>query len=109
MITHLINRPATLHRHTAGPRDEMLDVTSTYVDEPIMVELQQADTSEQRDGRTVVVSGWLALFRPDETLTALDQLSVDGARYAFDGEPWLVRHPRTGRSMHWSAKVRKVA
>lgn len=108
MIADRITQAATLHRYTAAAKNELGDKTGTFVDVPVFVEIQQQTATENRAGQNVAVSTWLAFFRPDVVLAAADQLTVDGKRYTFDGDPWLVRHPRLGRASHWVARMRKV-
>lgn len=118
-IASKITRPATLHHWAAAAdRNDLGDYDSGWSDAPIYCELQQQTTSELRDGRLVVVSTYQAFYRPDLTgpggrpaadvLAPEDEVTVDGARYAMNGDPWPVRHPRTGRTSHWEAQMRKV-
>lgn len=111
MIASRLTQPATLHRHTAGTKDAAGDVTSSFTDapDPIYLELQQQTGSEIRDGRAVLVSSWVAFIRPDAVVTGHDELTINGSRFSFDSDPWLVRHPRTGQSSHWFARLRKVS
>lgn len=111
MIADRITNTATHHRYTASTKNEAGDVTYTFVDapEPLYVELQQQSATEMRDGRAVLVSTWIGYFRPDAVLDGHDEMTLDGKRYSFDGDPWLVRHPRTGQASHWFARMRRAA
>lgn len=114
MIANRITLPGILHRwQTTGSKDEAGDVTSSFADGvPITVELQQQPgelgATEKRDNQLTATSRWLAFLRPDVTVSHLDEFTIAGDRYSVDGEPWLVRHPRTARSLHWQVKLRKV-
>lgn len=110
MIATKITRACTLHRWTRLPgKDADGNELSTFVDVPTHVELQQHSSDEVRNGQLTSVSVWAGYFRPDVTLSALDEVTIPGAgRFTFDGDPWLVRHPRTGRSSHYLARLRKV-
>lgn len=112
MIGLRITQPATLHSQQTGAKDAAGDRTTTFVDHDVLVEIQQRDGSEFRDGQYVSVTRWYAFIRPDTTLPAFkpsDELTVDGRRYTFDGEPWQVRHPRTGQVSHWYARLRRTS
>lgn len=105
-----MTQAATLHRWEQGSKDAAGDVTHSFttVSDPIFVELQQKDGVEVQDGRMVAVSRWTVFIRPDATVTHMDELTIDGTRYAFDGEPEPIRHPRTGQRSHWRARLKKA-
>jgi hypothetical protein len=110
IATRITNR-GTHHVWTRGAKDAAGDYTYSHVDapDPVYVEVQQQQTIEKRDGRSVVISVWVGYFRPDATLDAQDEVTVDGfGRFAFEGDPWPVRHPRLGTTVHWRALLRKV-
>lgn len=110
MITQYINKPATLHTWTKLPdKDEAGDVQHDFTDSAVLVELQQKSATELRDGMLIRVDSWTVFLRPDTTVTGLDELTVDGARYTFNGDPWLVRNPRTGAESHWQGRMEKVS
>lgn len=111
MIASRITREGNLHRWNKGTRDEAGDYEPLFDPPvPVRVEVQQVAAFEQRDGRQVQVVVWQAYFPPDVTgLTGNDEVELDGlGRFAFDGDPWLVRNPRTGVASHWQARARKV-
>lgn len=111
MIAARMTQPATLHQASNGVKDAAGDVVATFTDapDPIYLDLQQQSGSEIRDGRIVSVTTWLAFVRPDATLTSRDELTVNGGRFSIEGDPWLVRHPRTGLASHWLVRLRKVS
>lgn len=110
MITSKVNLPVTLHRWTKVGKDAAGDETWSFVDTETVAEVQQEvmlGTREMKDGQ--VVSKWTVFFRPTETLTAHDEVTVPGiGRMGFDGDPWLARHPRTGQTLFWQARLKKV-
>jgi hypothetical protein len=120
-IAGKITGPGVLHRHTAGGRNASGDYDApTFTDEPVYVEAQQLARAEDRGGAVTTVGTWVALLRPDVAdLTGDDEVTVGGrlvdgetvggTRYAFQGDPWHVRHPRTGRATHWEATLRVVS
>lgn len=113
MIATRITADGILHRWQAGSKDEAGDVTATFAEGvPVKVELQQQPgelgATEKRDNQLVATSRWLAFLRPDVAVSHLDEFTIAGIRYSVDGEPWVVRHPRTGRSLHVQAKLRRV-
>lgn len=110
MISARITRDCTLHRWTKLPdKDADGNEQHTFVDVPTKVELQQHSSDEMRDGRMVSVTVWAGYFRPDVAISAPDEVTIPGSgRFALEGDPWLVRHPRTGRSSHYLTRLRKV-
>jgi hypothetical protein len=117
-IAARIRRPATLHVWSVGGREPGSGDYSGpgFADVPTVVEVQQQQTSERRDGAVVVTSVWTALFRPPDAgefgvaaLKATDEFTVQPeGRFAIEGDPWLVRRPSTQRATHWFAHLRKV-
>lgn len=118
MIATRIRRPCTLHHWQQGQRDDATGdyVDGTFRDEATVCEPQQHQTREDRNGRVVITSEWLALFRPSVTLTAHDEVTIPdvaspdgvGSRFAFEGDPVLVRKPSSQVATHWYVRLRKV-
>lgn len=110
-IAPRITNPATLHRRSAATsKDAAGDVGSTFVDVPTFVELQQYSANEMRNGMLVSVTIWAGYFRPDVVLSSLDEVTIQPyGRFTFEGDPWLVRHPRTGRKSHYLARLKRVS
>lgn len=107
-----MTQAATLHKWVKGTtKDTAGDFTFTFVTQPdpIYVELQQKDGFEVQDGRSVSVSRWTVFVRPDcPVLSNMDEVTINGSRYAFDAEPEQIRHPRTGQTFHWRARLKKA-
>ena len=118
-IAGRINRAGTLHTWAvSADRNDLGDYDSGFTDHPVYAEVQQTSSVELRGGQMTVVTHYLGFFRPRldgpggavaaGTLTPEDEVTVDGARYTLDGDPWLVRNPRTGIASHWETRLRKV-
>jgi hypothetical protein len=108
MITHLLTRPCTLRKQVEGPKDEFGDVTYTATEKSTTCELQQAQTTEFRDGRQLQVSTWNLYLPSGEDPAGWDEVELDGQVWTFEGDPWTVRHPRTGALSHVESRVRRV-
>jgi hypothetical protein len=106
-----ITQPCTIHHWTKLPtKNELGDEQWGWVDEAGFIELQQHSATELRRGQVVALSQWAGFFRPDVTLTNKDEVTVPGSgRFTFDGDPWLVRNPRTAKNSHWYARMRRTS
>jgi hypothetical protein len=114
-IVNRLNIRATVHYQSATPgRDPATgDEQSSFDasrDWSTMCDLRQQTSRERRGGGLVVTVTWLLFMLPDvPTLGAEDEIDVDGmGRWAIEGDPWLVKNPRTGQALHWLGTVRKV-
>lgn len=117
MIARLIKTPATLHRYPTDPpedlpRDAAGDVVVAFTDVATYAAIQQnidVQREDRRDGRTIAVTELRCFMRPDGPAPAYrDEVTVAGVRYTFEGDPFLITNPRTGRASHWESKVRRV-
>lgn len=86
------------------------DLEDVEVDTAVMYELQQQQRSEQGDQTTWQVGVWNLFLPPTTAVAGADRFIDDtGAKYDFEGPPWLVHNPRTGRKSHVQATVRSVS
>ena len=107
MIEHLLTLDAELVRRVAG---DPLDPDAELVDEVAGItscELQQAAATDAHDGR-LQQTGWRVFLPAGVDLTGWDALRIDGDLLELVGDPWPVRHPRTGVVSHVEAEVRRV-
>jgi len=112
----LCTNPCVIHKVTLAPPDEYGDQQQTTTEIEALCELQQARSSEARGQGLVVVTQWnLYGFADPATgaylevnLTANDQITIDGTRYAVQGTPWRVRDPLLGITDHVEAVLQEV-
>lgn len=105
-LDHLLTLEAELIRRR--PVDELdpdAELTGDVVG-TTRCELQQTTEGEAHDGR-VMRTGWRVFLPADVDLAGWDALRVDGELLELDGDPWRVRHPRSGDVHHVEAAVRR--
>lgn len=108
-VANLINRPAVLIRRSEEEVDEYASERPDEDSEEIVCELQQRARTEPSDGGELSDTDWVAYFFPETAPHGNDVLLVDGQRFEFVGEPWLVRNPRTREESHIEASLRRTA
>jgi hypothetical protein len=105
----LLTRPATLLRRSyTGAADEFGDPTYVEVTSDVVVEIQQAGTSEALEGQVMSASYRVFLPATEATLAGWDALDVDGERYELDGDPAPQYNPRLGAVSHVEALASRV-
>jgi hypothetical protein len=107
VIDRLLTLDAELVRREAGdpldPDAELVDVIAGTT----RCELQQVAAGDAHDGR-VQQTGWRVFLPAAVELDGVDAIRIDGELLELDGDPWPVRHPRTGAVHHVEAAVRRV-
>jgi hypothetical protein len=106
-VTQLINRPCTLIlRGSSEEADDFGDEVHEEQEIETVWELQQQSAGESEEG--VSETAWIAFFRPDEELAAVDAIrDPDLGRFELDGDPWPVRSPWTQQKSHIEVQVRR--
>jgi hypothetical protein len=105
-VDALLTTPCTILR-AVGEADDYDQTPGTPTQVVTRCELQQATSVESEEG-AIQVSAWQAFFPAGTELTGGDAILVDGATYELLGDPWAVRHPRTGHVSHVQAAVRRA-
>lgn len=115
-IESRLNRRGTLHVYVEGGRDQSSGdyIAGTFPadrERRIRCDLRKQSSTERRTGGSVtVINQWVIFIdKAVPSVSALDEVTVAGeGRYKFQGDPWLVRNPRTTRATHWEGFVEKV-
>lgn len=112
-VSALLTRTCTIKRRTAaGTIDAAGDAVVTTVDTSAVCELQQLP--RRADGEPVTQaemsdSQWLLVLPAGTAIDTGDGVVVDGKAYEMFGEPWHVRHPRTGVESHVECTLHRTA
>lgn len=105
-IERLLTKPCELvARQAIDPTDPDAELEDVVVGESTC-ELQQTTAGEVVDGR-VMVTGWRVFLPAGVDLSGWDALRIDDVLLELDGDPWQVRHPRTGDVHHVEAALRR--
>lgn len=108
--THLCTLPATIVNRTPGPGVDGFGTPTMTDADPITttIELQQQRREENTDRGEVGTAVWLAIIRPDVTITEFARVHAGGYTYEVDGPPWAARNPRTGTVTHIEATLKRT-
>lgn len=109
-LSTLLNRPCTIvQRSDSGNIDDYGDPVQTEVLVETTGELQQFERQEPIGQGEFSVAHW-TLFLPAGTqIDTSDAVIVGGEEYGVEGEPWLVRNPRTGSDSHLEVTLVRAA
>lgn len=78
--------------------------TATEVDEPGWV--QQRSTSDERPGRTAVITEWKCFLESTSAVTSRSRLRWEGRLFEVDGDPYVTSTPAGAH--HVEVKLRTV-
>lgn len=99
----LLTRPATLLERQPAGEDGYGDQTFKVVSRDVVCELQWAGSREEHEDGTQVSTWRLWLPAEAADLRGWDAVRTDDGVYELNGDPWPVRHPRTGLTHHVEA------
>lgn len=108
LIDHLLTRSCTVTRRTDS--GEINDYGDPVPDETAVetsCELQQLRRTEHEGDLSE--TAWLLVLPAGTEIGAGDMVAVDGTDYEVVGDPWGVRHPRTGALTHIEATCLRTA
>lgn len=105
----LMTRTGTLVSITEGALDGYGNPTEVETETTVRYELQQQIRDETGPPAAWLIDTW-RLFLPAGTdVHGVDRFIDDrGAEFEFDGPPWPVHNPRTGRTSHVEATLKRV-
>lgn len=104
----LLTRQVTLVGITAGAADEYGNPTDVATSTVVLGEVQQSERSDRTDDQHTQDDTWRLFLAADTPLTGWDRVTVDGATFEVEGPPWRAVNPRTGRSSHVEATLRRT-
>lgn len=105
----LMSRTGTLISVTESTDEDVYgNLEDAETETAVRYELQQTQRDETGDPGSWQIGTW-RLFVPAGTPVAgVDRFIDDqGAAYSFEGPPWPVHNPRTGRTSHIEATLRQ--
>ena len=113
LVSRLITRPCSITRRVdSGEVNDYGDpvMTETTVETTCELQKQVRRASEEPAGHGEFSDTlWDLFLLPGTEVGTGDVVTVDGVAYEMVGEPWPVRHPRTGAQTHIEAGVRRTA
>lgn len=108
MIDHLLTMSATLRRIDRTTTDAEGNPTSTASTSTVACYLEQRGagaTSERQRDHLDVTTTWRVFLPAGTSISADDELVIDGVTYHVDGDPWQVHNPRVGAVSHVEANL----
>lgn len=106
MIDHLLTMSATLRRIDRTTTDAEGNPTSTASTSTVACYVEQRGaTSERQRDHLDVTTTWRVFLPAGTSISADDELVIDGVTYHVDGDPWQVHNPRVGAVSHVEANL----
>lgn len=89
-VSGLLPQLVTVKTVTAGADDDFGNPTTSITSRTVNGRLDQQASTEQVDGREVVVTRTILYLEPDDPITSADKVAVDGRDYEVAGAPNVV-------------------
>lgn len=109
-LSTLVTRPCTIVRRLESVNtDDYGNEIPDTEEASTSCELQQIARTEPEMEGELSDTRWLAIFPAGTDLQTNDAVIVDTLKYELEGDPWMVRNPRTGSDSHVEATLCRTA
>ena len=102
-----LSQTITLHVHTAGAEDDHGNPTVTDTDTDVPGFISAQFPQESGDG-VIVGEGYRLFLNAGAVLEGWDAVTAESQRYEVIGAPWPVFNPRTAKTHHIEANLRRA-